>query len=174
MFVDVVSDTVDGIKEAIGEFHYQTKTRGERTTHAALIAGEAIYEIASDGQQTYFLYELELPHEPEEVQKTFNIQKEAILMMQVKNPHASGVNREGVYTAGLKGKEKPVYPASLQARFKGVRVPETKFTSLHPAMLDYKGTELLVLGVKHSPQEKIGNQTITYSNTDDSNHLHAH
>jgi len=33
------------------EFHYHTQTRGERTTQAARIVGEAIYEVRAEGSR---------------------------------------------------------------------------------------------------------------------------
>jgi hypothetical protein len=66
-FVDAVSDEMSDLINGLHEKHYTTDTRGEREMPAARPCGEGIYEIirhGSHGQDTHFLYELELPEEP--------------------------------------------------------------------------------------------------------------
>lgn len=108
-FVEEASPNIEDIKNHLGEFHYITKTRGERTAHGSRIVAEALYEIAMDeeGKHSYLFYDLEFPHTPEEPQKAFNVEKEGIVLMQVKNPHAGReATREGGIPAGLQGKMK--------------------------------------------------------------------
>lgn len=61
-----------------------------------------------------------------------------LILLQVKNPHAAGTDREGARVAGLQDKAKPHYPKRLQEAFTGIRVPETKFASLVPEMLNVR------------------------------------
>jgi len=161
-FVEEVGDSVDAIKKHIGEFHYHTATRGDRTNAAARIIAEGVYEICKEEKHTYLFYELEFPHDITEVQHAFNIQKEGVILIQVKNPHSSNANRYGDVVAGLSSKAKPEYPAELQEHFKGIRVKETKFASLEPGMLNYKGTELLLLGVKAAPKALLGAEEVEW------------
>lgn len=63
-----------------------------------------------------------------------------LILLQVKNPHAAGTDREGSRVAGLQEKAKPHYPERLQKAFTGVRVPETKFAPLVPEMLNVRRT----------------------------------
>jgi len=75
-FVEEVGSNIEAIKGHIGEFHYHTQTRGDRTNAAARIVAECLYEIVKQGDHTYLFYELEFPHEVTDVQKAFNIQQE--------------------------------------------------------------------------------------------------
>ena len=63
-----------------------------------------------------------------------------LILLQVKNPHAAGTDREGNRVAGLQEKAKPHYPERLQKAFTGIRVPETKFAPLVPEMLNVRRT----------------------------------
>jgi len=70
----------------------------------------------------------------------FGIFFAGLILLQVKNPHAAGTDREGNRVAGLQEKAKPHYPERLQKAFAGVRVPETKFAPLVPEMLNVRRT----------------------------------
>jgi len=63
-----------------------------------------------------------------------------LILLQAKNPHAAGTDREGNRVAGLQEKAKPHYPERLQKAFAGIRVPETKFAPLVPEMLNVRRT----------------------------------
>jgi len=158
-FVDEVGDDVGPINEHLGKISYHTQTRGDRTIEEARVIAECTYVIVEHGNVTNLVYELIEPPKVDAVQKAFNIEKEGVLMIQVKNPHRESATREG-QPMGLKEKEKPKYPKELQKHFEGIRVAEVKFTNLWPQMLDYKGTELLLLGMHEKPTEEVGKRVV--------------
>lgn len=77
---------------------------------------------------------------PDAPQHAFNIQKEAVILVQAKNPLAASVTHEGTPAPGLKVADRPHYPPHLQEHFKGKRVAQTKFASLWPEMLNVSGS----------------------------------
>lgn len=82
--------------EALGEDHYDTKTRGERVRPAARPAGEGVYVLARTGSKMHLAYALELPDKPGPVQKQLNIEPEASFALSIKNPEKGSPRNTGL------------------------------------------------------------------------------
>jgi hypothetical protein len=143
-FVDMVADSGKAIEEALQRDTYETKTRGERVRPAARPAGEGVYALIREGSRTHLAWALELPKDPGEVQKAFNVPKEASLAISIANPKKRG----GPRTAQLSEEQQADYPESLQKEFRGRR-----FATEDPRLLDYEGAQLVFIGARHDPEE---------------------
>lgn len=118
-----------------------------RTWLPARPAGEGVYAIARHGNHTHLLYALELPEEPDEVQRELHIEKEGSYLLSVKNPQAASPP-----SVGLDEEKKAELPDELQELFGGRR-----FIPIDPpSFLDHEGTELLVMGSADDPGEDLG------------------
>ena len=75
-FVDAVSSDLHEVEHPLERYSYDTKTRGHREIQPARLAGEAFYELVVQAEkESHFVYRLEFPEEPSEVQKAFHIYK---------------------------------------------------------------------------------------------------
>ena len=120
---------------------------GFGTKRSARPAGEGVYALARHGNHTHLLYALELPEEPDEVQRELHIQKEGSYLLSVKNPAAASPP-----SVGLDEERKAEFPEDLQERF-GAR----RFIAVDPPdFLDHEGAELLVMGSEDDPGEELG------------------
>jgi len=118
-----------------------------RTRTPARPAGEGVYAIATHGNHTHLLYALELPEEPDEVQRELHIVKEGAYLLSVKNPEAASPP-----SAGLGEERKAEFPPDLQEQFGGRR-----FIGVHPpGFLDHEGAEVLLMGSAEDPGEELG------------------
>jgi len=146
-FVDSVSYDMKDITKLLGPTTYEAKTQGTRHLHGAMPCGSGVYGIvhhssSSSGQHqskdhTHIAYVLELPEEPGEMQKAFNIVREGSYIISVKNPRASNPPE-----AGLAGNEKVEYPKGLQGEFHGKKwlpVDDVK-------LINFDKAELLLIG----------------------------
>lgn len=145
-FVEVVGNRPEEVQEDLRERRYRTKTRGEREQPAARAAAEGVYAIARHGNHTHLAYALELPREPGEVQREMNIKSEASYVFTVKNPAAGAP--PGM---GLPRDEKAGLPPGLHEKF-GSR----RFIPVEPELLDYPGTEFILIGATEEPEEELG------------------
>jgi hypothetical protein len=127
--------------EIAAELGPEGDASGSRQGMPARPAGEGVYAIAVRGNRTHLLYALELPEEPDEVQRELHIEKEGSFLLSVKNPEAGSPP-----SAGLDEERKAEFPPELQERFGGRR-----FLPLTPEFLEYEGTELLVMGSEEDP-----------------------
>jgi len=110
-------------------------------------AGEGVYALATHGNHTHLLYALELPEEPDEVQRELHIHKEGAYLLSVKNPEAASPP-----SAGLEEERKADFPPELQEQFGGRR-----FIAVHPPeFLDHEGTEVLLMGSAEDPGGELG------------------
>ena len=110
-------------------------------------AGEGVYALMLHGNHTHMVYVLELPPNPGEVQKAFNIQPEARFVVSVKNPEAT--SPPGV---GLELDRQVEFPDELKARFKDRRwLPVNP-----PEFLDHEGAELVLIGGRDDLGEDLG------------------
>jgi len=98
---------------------------------------------ARHGNHTHLLYALELPVEPDEVQRELHIEKQGSYLLSVKNPAAGSPP-----SVGLEEERKADFPEELQERF-----GDRRFIPLTPEFLDYEGAELLVMGSDEGPAE---------------------
>jgi hypothetical protein len=115
-FVDDVTHSADTLERRLRESKYKTRTRRRRHAPAVRPAGEGVYAIALLDGQMHLAYALELPQQPSEVQRAFNIAPEAGFALSIKNPEAGAP--PGV---GLSEEQKPDYPERLQEEFRGRR-----------------------------------------------------
>jgi hypothetical protein len=145
-FVEKVSaDAKTIVDSVLGEYHYDTETKGERTVGAARPAGEGLYAIVKTSKGTRFAYVLEVPQNISEVQKAFNIEKEAGFVVSVKNPEKSSEQ-------GLPEEEKAKFSEELQDQFQG-----RKWGPLDPpSYLDNEGAEILLIGGDHNLSHELG------------------
>jgi hypothetical protein len=103
----LVSKRIEDIDKKLDAEVYTTKTRGERHISGARPVAEGVYALVRYHDHVHLgysplfsslnvsAYVLELPDEPNEVQKAFNIGKEGSFVLQVKNPEVKGISMLG-------------------------------------------------------------------------------
>jgi hypothetical protein len=146
-FVEKVSDRAEEIEDELDPHTSVTKTGGERRQPAARPAGEGVYGIVRHRDHTHMAYVLELPAEPDEVQRALNIVEEGSYIVAVKNPQlppAPGT--------GLDARRRATFSKPLQSRFRGRRLIPLD----PPEFLDQEGTEILMIGVGQNIFEELG------------------
>ncbi|MCD7058665.1 hypothetical protein [Pelagibacterium xiamenense] len=141
-FVDAVERSESNLEKTLREKHYGTQTRGEQEQPAARPAGEGVYAVTLEDGQLHLSYALELPEEPGEVQKAFNIAQEASFALSVKNPEKGSPKSAGLDEGG-----KADYPESLQDEFR-----DRRFAREDVRLLDYEGAEFVLVGARTNPQ----------------------
>lgn len=138
-FVEKVGQTSG---EMVEELERGQMRDGFGTKRSARPAGEGVYALARHGNHTHLLYALELPAEPDEVQRELHIEKQGSYLLRVKNPEAGSPP-----SVGLDEERKAEVPEELQERF-GSR----RFIAIDtPEFLDYEGVELLLMGSDEGP-----------------------
>jgi hypothetical protein len=157
-FVEKTSKDPEDITQELGPAEYDTKTRGHRKIQPARPVGEGVYQIVEHKDHTHLIYSLELPKEPEKVQKDLNIESEGSFIISVKNPERSGAR--GV---GLPREEKAEYPKELQDKFKNRQF----FDVNPPKFLDYEGTAVLLIGSKEDVSRELGIELDTQEESED-------
>jgi hypothetical protein len=146
-FVQKVGRRPEDVEDELEGMRYSTKTRGERHLSPARLAGEGVYAIVRHEDHTHIAYALELPRTPGSVQRELNIQKEASYILTVKNQEQALPP-----DVGLSDEQEPVFPAHLQARFRGRRfIPADP-----PEFLDQEGTEIILIGADEDVSEELG------------------
>lgn len=132
--------------EIVEELERGQMRDGFGTKRSARPAGEGVYALARHGNHVHLLYALELPQEPDEVQRELHIEKQGSYLLSVKNPQAGSPP-----SVGLEEERKAEFPEDLQERF-GAR----RFIPLAPPeFLDHEGAELLVMGSNEGPVENL-------------------
>jgi hypothetical protein len=121
-FIDSIEKTGGAVEDQFRGHTYSTKTRGERTLPPVRPAGEGLYLLILRGRNLRLTYELELPHQPGDVQEELNIERQAAYILSIKNP---GV--QSPPGAGLPERDEAPYPKPLIQEFRGRR-----FTSGDP------------------------------------------
>jgi hypothetical protein len=145
-FVDEVADRPQGVEDELDREDYQTKTRGLRVQPAARPAGEGVYGFVRHDDHTHLAYQLELPHQPGEVQRELNIQREASYIIAVKNPQAPSPPE-------LRNPHLHVeLPSELQRRFGSRRFIDAD----PPALLDFEGIEFILIGAAGDVRQELG------------------
>src|SRR5215212_1922789 len=76
LFLEAIKNNQEELLSALGEKHYSTKTRGERTVPVSHCLGIGKYLLVSHDNHTHFIYRLTNPSQIKEIQKEFNLQKE--------------------------------------------------------------------------------------------------
>ena len=137
-FLEAIKESKNDLLQTLGEKHYSTKTRGERTLPFCYCLGEGKYLLLAHGNHTHFIYQLVHPTQIKKSQEEFHIQKEDDYLISVKNPQI-GVELRGI---GLDKRQKVNYPTNLQEKFSS----GYHFVPLNPAdFLNYEGAELLLI-----------------------------
>jgi hypothetical protein len=147
-FVDKVSDNIKDIVESKFEATtYETETRGERKIEEMRPAGEGVYGLVRHHRGVVLGYVLELPEEISEVQKAFNIKKEATFYISIKNPETAA-------SPGLPHREGVKLPKELQDKFAG-----RKWLPVDPpSFMNCEGAELLFIGARKDVVEELGKE----------------
>jgi hypothetical protein len=146
-YVDLVTREPRDIEQELARQTYTTKTRGERVLPSARPAGEGVYAIVRHEDHTHLAYALELPSHMGDVQEELQIEPEASYIVTVKNPDQP--SPPGV---GLRGERQPNFPRQLEKRFRGRRFADVD----PPELLDYEGTELVLIGADEDVSDELG------------------
>ncbi len=133
-FVDGVFREPEALRQALAGAGDESQSGRDRA--AAVPAGEGVYALARHGRNTVLAYALELPEEPGEVQRAFNIARQGRFTLVVKNPQTNAP--EGV---GLDEDRRANFPEELMAKF-----GDRKWIGAEPPeLLDYEGAELVLI-----------------------------
>lgn len=122
---------------------YPTTTRGQRLVGAAKPVGEGRYQLILHRGHSELAYVLELPKTPGPAQEEFEIQKAASYIVAVKNPQIQAPEFPSP-------QEGPAYPERLGQKFADRRWIEVD----DPELLDYEGTQIVLLGARAGNVEK--------------------
>ncbi|KAF9366543.1 hypothetical protein BGX34_001088 [Mortierella sp. NVP85] len=156
-FVDEASADLDKVENKLERYSYSTKTRGERTQQSARLIGEARYEIVIHHGHSHFIYELEVPQQPTDVQQTFNISKEGQFLVQVKNPEIqTPATQRGQARYATLGEGAAKLPDHLQEKFRGIRKDWVRYTILDSTeFLDIPHVEIGLFAVNKDVKEEF-------------------
>ncbi|KAG0247543.1 hypothetical protein BG011_001320 [Mortierella polycephala] len=156
-FMAEVSADVETLDKKLEQYTYSTKTRGERTQESARLVGEARYGIILDYDHSHFVYELEVPPQPGEVQEAFNILKQGQFLIQVKNPEIqTPATERGRARYATLGESAAKLPKHLQEKFRGVRKEWVRHTALDTTeFLDIQHVEVVLFAVHKSAKEEF-------------------
>jgi hypothetical protein len=142
-YVEKVARSPEEISAELARYTYETKTRGERVQPEARPAGEGVYAIVRHDKHTHLAYELDVPRSEGPVQRELKIEPRASYIVTVRNPERPW--------AGVP--EYPItYPPHLQSVFRGRRFAELD----PPELLDFEGTDLVLIGASDQPDEELG------------------
>lgn len=136
LFLEAIKNNKEDLLSSLGEKHYSTKTRGERSLPVSRCLGAGKYLLVSHHNHTHFIYQLTSPSQIKEIQKEFNLKKEDDYLISVKNPQSA--KPSGV---GLAEPKKVKFPSTLQDKFANysfIPLPSSEF-------LNYEGVELLLI-----------------------------
>ncbi|KAG0325898.1 hypothetical protein BGZ99_010425 [Dissophora globulifera] len=156
-FVDEASTDLKKLENRLERYTYETKTRGTRTQEPARLVGEARYDIILVNDQAHFVYELEVPEQPCEVQDAFNILKSGQFLMAVKNPEIqTPATERGQARYATLGKSAAKLPKHLQDKFHGIRKEWVRHTALDsPEFLDVQHVEVVLIAVHKGAKEEF-------------------
>ncbi|KAJ9164519.1 hypothetical protein P3X46_024087 [Hevea brasiliensis] len=158
-FVDLVTNKIDDMKNALGGEEYDTSTRGHRHKYPARAVGEGVYRILRHNpgkrMHTHLVYRLEFPPEDKEnePQESLNIERQASFIIQIKNPE----QRAG-------STQEAMFPAHLQGQFGHKRfIPADP-----PDLLNYEECEFLLILASDDIEEELGLELKTECEADPS------
>jgi hypothetical protein len=137
----------DELRDAVGRRVYETRTRGLRVQPQARPVGEGRYLLADHDGHSHLAYGLELPPEPGEAQRVFGIDREASLIVAVRNPDAPAPSG-----TGLPRSRRAELPKRLRDRFgdrRWIAVDD-------PELLDHPGIELVLIGAAKDAEAELG------------------
>jgi hypothetical protein len=122
------------LRDELAARTYATATRGERWVGAAKPVGEGRYQLVTHLDHTELVYALELPKRPGPAQEEFGIRERASYIVAVKNP--------AIRVPEFPSAREPArYPERLLEKF-----GERRWIPADPELLDYEGTEILLIG----------------------------
>jgi hypothetical protein len=145
-FVDLVTEDVKAVEEALRGEERATKTRGVRHQPSARPAGAGVYAVTLEDGRMHLSYELDLPEEPGEVQRTLKLAPEASFALSVRNPEMP--RPRGAGTGPPVDAE---FPEDLQQEFRGRR-----FAAEDVRLLDIEGAEFVMVGARRDPERAYG------------------
>lgn len=146
-FVAEVGESPDELRDELEPKEYDTRTRGHRVAPGARPVGEGRYAIVDHDGHTHLAYVLTHPPRPAELQRTFNIGKEASYVIAVRNPDAPAPPG-----AGLAPDDRALFPPRLRERFAGRRFISTDI----PEFLDHERAELVLIGAAEDASRELG------------------
>ncbi|KAF9956579.1 hypothetical protein BGZ65_002592 [Modicella reniformis] len=156
-FVDEASSDLDKVETKLERYTYSTKSRGERTQESARLIASARYDILIHHGHSHFVYELEVPQQPGEVQQEFNISKEGQFVIQVKNPEIqTPATARGQARYVSLGENAAKLPKHLQEKFRGIRKDWVRHTTLDSTeFLDIPHVEIGLFAVNKDAKEEF-------------------
>jgi len=86
--VDRVGSSIEEVAGDLGEFEYETKTRGPRRQPPARALAEGTYALVRHGDHTHFTYRVHDPCAPAEVLRALRIEPQASYVVAAFNPSA--------------------------------------------------------------------------------------
>jgi hypothetical protein len=105
-----------------------------RNSPAATPFAEGVYVITSTSTASHLAYQVSKPSSLGTVQKELGLHSKGSFILSAKNPKIQGRGAVSI-------SEPAVYPARLQKQFQG-----KSWMPLTPEMLDYEGTQFLIMG----------------------------
>lgn len=132
--VSMVSDDISDITTYLAGL----KSWEGLSVPAARPCGEGVYELVRHGfaGDLHFIYELEIPTVPRQVQLAFNIEKQASYVVYAKNPD----HIQDMY-------HKPQMTKAQMEHFRGQKVDWMKWAPLVPEFLDVLFAEFVFVGL---------------------------
>jgi hypothetical protein len=159
-----VTQRPDELRDDLEARTYETRTRGLRQQPGARPVGEGRYVLADHDGHSHLAYALELPAEPGEAQRLFNLHREASFIVAVRNPDSPAPPG-----TGLPRSRRADLPRALRDRFGDRRwLPVDD-----PAMLDHPGIELVLIGAAEQVEEELGIRLDTEAETLETSELLA-
>lgn len=155
----VVAEVVerpDMLREELGPRVYETRTRGLRREPEARPVGEGRYVLADHDGHSHLIYALELPPEPGEAQRLFDLEPQAGLVVALRNPDAPAPPG-----TGLPSSRRPELPPEVRDRFGGRRW----LALTDPRLLNHEGVELVLIGAGADAQTELGVELDTEAET---------
>jgi hypothetical protein len=135
------------VSRVVPRYYADDSTRNPvfRTRHrpAATPFGEGVYSITTTGKASHLAYILTTPESPGEIQKELGLADRGSYLVSVKNP-----SQKGPPNTQITGKS-PDYPEKIMKEFRNLR-----WMPLQPSLLDYEGTQFLLMGEDYGKLEK--------------------
>jgi len=154
-YVDKLAGARNELLADLGPSTYTTKTRGVRHQPGARIIGTGRYGIVEHGEHAHLTYGLDPDTERSELHEALNVASEGSLIAAVFNPLARWSRQATLQYGGDADDEAPfrepsIFPDELQARFGDLR-----FLPLDPELLDYEGSELVLIGAEDEVRAEL-------------------
>ena len=122
------------LRDELAPREYATATRGERWVGAAKPVGEGRYQLVTHLDHTELVYALELPKRLGPAPEEFGIRERASYILAVKNPAIA-------MSEFPSAREPARYPERALEKF-----GDRRWIPAEPELLDYEGTEILLIG----------------------------